>query len=258
MNGRLKYIRYSVIVTLLLAAGTAFAQQPSVWPFPPLPSVPAGTNPAAYPMPRMDWFKRVSTNNENAKKAGDSIQLIFDGDSITDFWQGRGKAIWMERYGKYNAFNFGIASDRTEHLLWRLSQGQVDGLHPKLIVIMIGTNNVGANTPDQIAEGIKAVVAEYQKRCPYSTILLLGIFPRGESATNPPRIAVKAINDIICKLGDGKKVIYIDLSEKFLNPDGTLSPEIMPDFLHPSPKGYQIWADAIQPIIDKQLGGNKL
>ena len=205
-------------------------------------------------MPRMDWFQRVAKNKESARKEGDSIQLVFDGDSITDFWQGRGKAIWAERYAKYGAFNFGIASDRTEHVLWRLSQGQVDGLHPKLIVLMIGTNNVGANNPEQIAEGIKAVVEEYQKRCPNSTILLQGIFPRGASATNPPRLTVKAVNDIISKLGDGKKVIYIDFGDRFLNPDGSLSEEIMPDLLHPSPKGYQIWADAIQPIIDQQLG----
>ncbi|MEI7729114.1 MAG: GDSL-type esterase/lipase family protein [Verrucomicrobiota bacterium] len=196
----------------------------------------------------------MSLNNENAKKEGDAIQLIFDGDSITDFWAGRGKAIWTERYGNYHAFNFGIASDRTEHVLWRLSQGQVDGLHPKLIVLLIGANNVFANPPEQIAEGVKAIVADYRKRCPNSSILLQGIFPSGASSTSPRRAPTKTVNDIICKLADGKKVIYIDFGEKFLSPDGSLSAEIMPDFLHPSTKGYQIWADAIQPIIDQQLG----
>ncbi len=178
------------------------------------------------------------------------IDLIFDGDSITDFWQGNGRAVWQERYGKLNAFDFGIAGDRTENLLWRLDQGQVDNLRPKLVLLMIGTNNIGARTPQQIADGVKAIIDEYQKRCPEATILLQAIFPRSPKPTDLPRILVKQVNDIISHYGDGKKVIYIDFGDKFLQPDGTLSPDIMPDFLHPSPKGYEIWADAIQSQID--------
>ena len=194
---------------------------------------------------------RVNGNNQKAHQIADSIQLVFDGDSITDGWQNGGKAVWAERYGKLNAFDFGISGDRTQHVLWRLAQGQTDGMHPKLIALMIGTNNKGSNTPEEIADGVKAIIAEYQKRCPEATILLQAVFPHGEQPTDPNRAKVKAINEIISKLGDDKKVIYVDFGDKFLNPDGTMSKEIMADFLHPTPKGYQIWADAIQPIIDK-------
>ena len=116
---------------------------------------------------------------------------------------------------------------------------------------MIGTNNLGANTNEQIAEGVAAIVQDYRTRCPDAVVLLQAIFPRGPKATDPFRARIKAINEIIAKLHDGKKVIFIDFGEKFLSADGTLLPEIMPDFLHPSPKGYQIWADAIQPVINQ-------
>lgn len=178
------------------------------------------------------------------------VDLIFDGDSITDFWMNRGKVIWNQHYAKLNAYDFGISGDRTENLLWRLQNGQVETLHPKLIVLMIGTNNWAINTPEQIADGVKADVDEYLKDCPDAVILLQAIFPRGEKPNDPARAKIKAVNQIISQLGDGKKVIYIDFGDKFLLPDGTLSHDIMPDFLHPSEQGYQIWADAIQPVID--------
>ena len=219
----------------------------------PLPVLPQGANPATYPIPKVDWLVRVQNNIARAKSEAGSIRLVFDGDSITDGWQGGGHAVWAERYAKFGAFDFGISGDRTEHLLWRLAQGQANGLHPKLVAIMIGTNNLGGCTAEQIAEGVKAVVAGYKKRCPEAVILLQAIFPRSEQPTDPNRAKIKAINASISKLGDDKKVVYVDFGDKFLNPDGTMSREIMPDFLHPSAKGYQIWADAIQPVIDKYL-----
>ena len=237
---------------VLLPAQVFSAENPSVWPMPAvLPAVPAGQNPCAYPMPRTDWLDRVKKTNARANAEASSIQLVFDGDSITDGWQGSGKAVWAERYGKLNAFDFGISGDRTEHVLWRLAQGQVDGIHPKLIAIMIGTNNLGSNTADQIAEGVQTIVAEYRKRCPDAVILLQAIFPRGNEPTNPARAKIKTINSAISKLDDGKKVIFIDFGDKFLDANGTLPPDIMPDFLHPNAKGYEIWAEAIQPVIDK-------
>jgi lysophospholipase L1-like esterase len=240
-----------LILSTSLLAVAAFAADAPVWPMPTtLPSLPAGVNPAVFPMPRMEWVVRVKGNNDRAAQIAESIQLVFDGDSITDGWQGSGKEIWAERYGKLGAFDFGISGDRTEHVLWRLSQGQVDNIHPKLIAIMIGTNNIGL-TPEQIAEGVKAIVGDYRKRCPEATILLQAIFPRGQDAANPLRAKIKDTNKIISGLADGDKVIYLDFGDKFLEADGTLSPTIMPDFLHPNAKGYQIWADAIQPVIDK-------
>jgi lysophospholipase L1-like esterase len=245
------YLAVLISLTPLLAQAA-----PAAWPMPPLPPAnPPGTNSAVAPSPRIEWLQRVSAIDAKAHPIASNIHLVFDGDSITDFWQGKGQPIWQERYAKLGAFDFAIAGDRTEHLLWRLSQGQVDGVRPKLIVLMIGTNNLGGNTPEQIAEGIRTIVAEYQKRCPGAVILLQAVFPRGQQASDPNRAKIKEINSIISKLGDGKKVIYVDFGDKFLEPDGTLSAEIMPDFLHPSLKGYQIWADAIQPVIDKYFPG---
>lgn len=217
-----------------------------------LPVVPQGATPSTFPAPRVEWLTRVSGNNAKAAQVKDPINLIFDGDSITDGWQGGGQGIWAQHYGKLGAFDFGISGDRTEHVLWRLSTGQVDNLKPKLVAIMIGTNNLGTrqSVEDTIA-GVKAVVAEYRKRLPDSVILLQGIFPRGASPQDPYRAKIKAVNQEIAKLADGDKVIYVDFGDKFLEPDGSLSPKIMPDALHPNAAGYQIWADAIQPIIDK-------
>jgi lysophospholipase L1-like esterase len=201
----------------------------------------------------VDWVQRVFNTNAKAHQQAADIELIFDGDSITDFWQGTGKEVWAERYGKLHAFDFAISGDRTQHVLWRLAQGQADGIHPKLVVLMIGTNNMGDNSAEEIADGVKAIVAEYQKRCPDAVILLQAIFPRGEKPDHPFRPKIKAVNEIIAKLADGKKVVYLDFSDKFLDAEGTLSREIMPDFLHPSAKGYHIWADAIQPVIDQYV-----
>lgn len=193
----------------------------------------------------------MKRNNDNAAKVAGQIQLVFDGDSITDNWNIREPSIWRDRYAKLGAFNFAHGGDRTENLLWRLSQGQMNGLHPKLILLMIGTNNLGKNSNEQIAEGIKAIINQYRSLCPDAVILLQGIFPRSQSATAPIRERIKEINKTISAYADGKRVIFLDFGDKFLEPDGTISPEIMPDFLHPGAKGYQIWADAIQPVIDQ-------
>ncbi len=217
-----------------------------------LPTVPSGVPISTVPLPRVEWLTRVSATNEKAQKVKDTVNLVFDGDSITDGWQTGGQQVWAERYGKLGAFDFGISGDRTEHLLWRLSSGQVDGFKPKLVAIMIGTNNLGSrqSVEDTIA-GVKAVVAEYRKRLPDSVILLQAIFPRGFKPEDPYRDKIKAVNAEIAKLADGDKVIYVDFGDKFLEPDGSISPKIMADGLHPGPEGYKIWADAIQPIIDK-------
>jgi lysophospholipase L1-like esterase len=245
-------MKLNLFLISLTATGTAFAQpSPAIIPMPSSDCMAAAAlNTATYPAPSMSWMIRVNKANENAHKIADSIQLVFDGDSITDGWQGAGKAVWEERYGNLHPINFGISGDRTQNLLWRLSQGQMDGIRPKLIVLMIGTNNSGRPIKE-VADGVKAIVDDYQKHCPEAVILLQAIFPRGEQPGNSARVWVNEVNQILSKLGDEKNVIYIDFGDKFLNSDGTMSKEVMPDFLHPSAKGYQIWADAIQPVIDK-------
>lgn len=217
----------------------------------PQPTPPPGTNLATFPVPRVDWIAHFLKNIDNTR--GKQIDLVFDGDSITDFWQGTGKAVWAQHYGALKATDFGISGDQVQHVLWRIENGQLDGLNPKLVVLMIGTNNMPGTgfTSAQIAEGITVLVAEYEKRCPNAHILLLGIFPRAESPTDPFRAKIDATNQEIAKLDDGKAVTYLNFNDKLLQPDGTLSKEMMPDFLHPTAKGYAIWADAIQPIVDK-------
>lgn len=242
-----------LFLALILGAGPCLAGE-APWPMPsPLPPLPDPSE-TTRPFPRIEWLQQTQGFFNEARKRADSIQLIFDGDSITRGWMGgNGRAIWNERYEKRGGFDFGLGGDGIQHLLWRLSQGQVDGLNPKLVVLLIGTNNTRTATAQQAADGIKAVVAEYRKRCPEAVILLQGIFPRGEKPTDPLREKVREINEILAALDDGQNVIFRDFGDKFLEPDGRISTEIMSDFLHPTSKGYQIWADAIQPEIDKYV-----
>ncbi len=214
-------------------------------------AVPAGAEISTYPEPRDDWRSRVQSNFDASRNK--TIDLIFDGDSITDRWQSTGQEIWKQRYGSLNVFDFGISGDQTQHVLWRIARGQLDGLDPKLVVLMIGTNNSGRDTPQQIADGVKAIIDEYLKGCPHAHLLLLAIFPRSANAADPVRAKLTATNQLLANFA-GDRVTYLDIGAKFLGADGSLSPDIMPDFLHPSAKGYQIWADAIQPIIDQYMG----
>jgi lysophospholipase L1-like esterase len=237
-------------LALLLFVGPLFAEASS-WP---MPSSLPGTS-ATVPAPRLEWEQRVQANLDRARKAAGQVDWVLDGDSITDFWQDprRGAGVFAEHFGKLRTIDLAIAGDRTQNVLWRLGQGQVDGLQPKLITLMIGTNNLGSNSVQEVADGVAAIVADYRKRCPDAVILLQAIFPRGASATDPARAKIKAINAIIARLADGKNVIYTDFGDKFLEPDGSLSREIMPDFLHPSAKGYEIWAAAIKPFVEKYV-----
>jgi len=189
------------------------------------------------------------------------VDLLMLGDSITHFWETKnpkrgGKKIWDKYYSKRNAYNIGYSADRTEHVLWRLKNGEADGISPKLIVIMIGTNNVGhrKEKPEDTAYGIKAIIKEIRKRLPDSKIMLLAIFPRGPNKDDPKRKLVDATNKIICNYADNKNVFYLDINDKFLNVDGTLPKTIMPDLLHPNEKGYEIWANAMESKIKELLG----
>ena len=187
-----------------------------------------------------------------AKKG--NVDVLFLGDSITDGWRGSGKQVWEKNYAPLKAANFGIGGDRTQHVLWRLQHGELEGINPKVAVLMIGTNNLGGNTDEQIAEGVKAIVEEIHKQKPETKVLLLGIFPRAASAKDSTRKKIKDINEMISKLDDGgKHVKYLDIGDKFLDAEGNLSKDIMPDYLHPNAKGYEIWAEAIDPTLKQML-----
>jgi lysophospholipase L1-like esterase len=191
---------------------------------------------------------------EIAKKGGVDVLLL--GDSITDGWRGGGKKVYAEHFEPLKAANFGIGGDRTQHVLWRLRNGELEGITPKVLMLMIGTNNGGDGAED-VAAGITAIVKEIQGKSPATKILLLGIFPRGEKP-NPAREKNDKVNTMVAKLDDGGKTVkYLDIGGKFLETDGTISKEIMPDSLHLSEKGYKIWADAVLPSVKELLAAAK-
>ena len=207
--------------------------------------------PANQPAPRDD--NRHKGFVEIAQRA--NIDLLFVGDSITDWFANprggqpaTGLAVWDTNFGPFKPADFGIAGDTTQGVLWRMQNGELEGFKAKLIVLMLGTNNINRNPNDEIVDGDRLIIEEFNKRQPQAKVLLLGIFPRNADPANPLRATIKEINSKLAKLADNNKVFYMDIGDKFLTADGTLTTEIMADGLHPTAKGYQIWADA---IIDK-------
>lgn len=208
---------------------------------------------AVKPVPRDgNWMKRHDSMNERVKMG--NVDLLFIGDSITQAWEGPGKAVWADKYEKRNAVNLGIGGDRTQHVLWRLENGNIDGIKPKLAVIMIGTNNSGTNTSEQIADGVTAIVTTLRTKLPETKILLLGVFPRGADDENKQRQVNMKTNEIIARLADGEMVEYLDIGPKFLDENRVLSKEVMPDLLHLTPAAYQTWADAIEDHVARMMG----
>ncbi len=181
-----------------------------------------------------------------AKKGG--MDVLFLGDSITAGWNRAGKEVWTKAFSAYKPANFGIGGDRTQHVLWRITNGELDGVSPKALVLMIGTNNSGTDPAEEIAKGITKIVQTIREKTPNTKILLLAVFPRGMKS-NEQREKLQQVNSVISKLDDGKNVFFLDIGQKFMQADGSISQEIMPDYLHLSPKGYQIWADAISPKL---------
>lgn len=217
------------------------------------------------PLPRDSaWVTRHEGFVETARKGG--INVLFLGDSITDFWRqpDRGFPVWEKNFAALGAANFGISGDRTQHVLWRMQNGELDGLHPRAVVLMIGTNNTGLerdkltprNSPEEVVAGVTAIVNGLRSRLPDTRILLLGIFPRGATPDDPQRLQILAINREIARLHNGSSIHFLDIGSRFLQSDGTLSKDVMPDFLHPGPRGYEIWADAIREPLAALLTGN--
>jgi lysophospholipase L1-like esterase len=220
---------------------------------------------ATTPVPRdAAWVKRHEEFVTIAKQGG--VDVLFLGDSITDFWRrddkkSGGKKTWDARFAPLKAANFGISGDRTQHVLWRLENGELDGISPKAIVLMIGTNNTGferdgktpRNTPAETAAGVTAIVKKLRAALPQAKILLLGIFPRGEKPDHPQRLQIAEINATIAKLADRKAVHYLDIGPRFLSATGVLPKEFMPDLLHPGELGYEVWADAIKAPLEALL-----
>jgi lysophospholipase L1-like esterase len=228
----------------------------------PAPSAtPAAVAEAKAPIPRTPESAitpEIKNRNRHEqflyRRTQGPVDLLFLGDSITDNWSRWGEWTWL-KFVKYNPANFGISGDRTEHLLWRILNGELDGINPKVTVIMIGTNNVGHSPnekPEWAAEGVKKIVSVVHEKLPNTKVLLLGVFPRATKGSDL-RNAVTQINEIISKLDDGKTTRYLDIGDKFLDANGEIPADVMPDKLHPSPKGYEIWYTAMQPLLDQMM-----
>ncbi|HVX64403.1 MAG TPA: DUF4214 domain-containing protein [Pirellulales bacterium] len=205
----------------------------------------------------LSWW---ATDNAqiNARAQQGAVDLMFVGDSITAGWNiaGFGTNVWNEYYAGRNAMNAGIRGDETQSLLWRLEHGNLDNVQPKLVVLMIGTNNLSANdSPADVASGVQAVLDVLRARLPESKILLMGILPRGETANDPLRHEVAATNSLLVNMADGKTVYYRDIGQALLSADGSFLPGVVfPDYTHLTQSGYEIWASEIEPLVKALVG----
>jgi lysophospholipase L1-like esterase len=232
------------VASALLLATQSFAQDTK-------PSVNTAIIPALRTNPR-NWVQRHEGFVEIAKQG--NVDLLFLGDSITDFWRRTGSNFWNQYYAPRHAANFGISGDRTEHLLWRIDHGELSGIKPKVVVLLIGTNNGNTNSPAEIANAIKLILAKIQTKMPDAKVLLLGVFPRNRTNDTPAYIeAPPLVNALIAKYDNGRTIRYLNINDKLVGPDGRVPADIMPDFLHPNEHGYQIWAEAMEPLLAEML-----
>ena len=197
-------------------------------------------------------------------KAG-PIGVLFLGDSITEGW-GKAPHVWEHYYGKMEPANFGIGGDQTQHVIWRIENGELDGIHPKVVVLMLGTNNAATHTGEEIAAADQKIIAMIRAKIPETKVLLLAIFPR-DARRNPEGLitdaaiadaakrmaAIDRANALLAKLDDGVNLRFLDIGDKFLGRDGKIPWTIMPDQLHPTAAGYQLWAEAMQPLLTEMM-----
>lgn len=207
----------------------------------------------------LDWWmprhEQKLSELRAMKAAGTPPGVVFIGDSITQGWENEGRPVWAEAFGRYRPLNLGYGGDRTENVLWRLQNGEVDGIAPKVAVLMIGTNNAGHRQEDPVtvAAGIRRLVEELRTRLPSTKLLLLAIFPREAHPGGHLRRLNDRVNAQIAALHDGRHVFFHDIGPALTNPDGTLSRDVMPDLLHLSEQGYRRWARAIGPELERLM-----
>ncbi|WP_218151243.1 GDSL-type esterase/lipase family protein [Roseateles sp. YR242] len=192
---------------------------------------------------------------QQQRASGQLPEVVFIGDSITQGWEDAGAPVWQEHFARYHALNLGFGGDHTENVLWRLQHGEVDGIAPKVAVLMIGTNNTGdrQEDPRTTAAGIRRLIDELRMRLPATRILLLAVFPREQKPGGPLRAINDDINRLIAGFADGETVKFLDISRVLMNADGTLSADVMPDWLHLSEQGYRLWANALVPTLSAMV-----
>ncbi len=186
------------------------------------------------------------------------IDLLFLGDSITRRWE-EVPHLWQRYFGGLNAANFGVGGDATQNVIWRIENGELDGIHPAVIVLLIGTNNLGTNTPEEIVAAIGVIVRMIREKLPSTKVLLLAILPRGPQRRPPDGRAafyqdgIDAVNRSLRRLEDGARVRFLDFGAKLLGPDGELLASHVPDGLHLVGPGYQVWAEAMGPLLSEMM-----
>lgn len=213
------------------------------------------------PAPRAtaEFTRRHADNLERARQR--DIGLLFIGDSITWGWRSRAHGLWNERFGAYRPANFGISGDLVQQLAWRIASAELDGIDPRVVIVQIGTNNLPARDPAQLAGAIRAAVALLQCRLPHARVLLLGLLPRDTLAQASGRVIpaerfaadIDAVNADLARLDDGERVRFVDAGARFRRPDGSVDRALLPDGLHPGADGYRALADAIAPILATML-----
>ena len=244
-------MRTLLVLRTIAIVGTALAQTQS---------------PADRPVPRTDQNSLAAHAQllEKARKGG--IDIYFEGDSIARRWGATDYpdflANWNQNFFGWNAANFGWGADTIQNILWRLNNGELDGVNPRIIVLLAGTNNVGRTVPPggdeakvaDITQGLQAIVRVMQAKAPGATIILTGIFPRNDNIA--VMSTIDKINANLSKLADGKRVRYLNINDQLADRDGRLFDGVMnaTDKLHPTLKGYQVWADALKPIFTELLG----
>jgi beta-glucosidase len=233
----------------------------------PLLAQPATTAPGALPTTRAarqnptvaavksgtagERFMKMHEEFLQRAQQGD-VDLLFLGDSITEGWK-KAPDVWKKNYEPLKAANFGIGGDRTQHVLWRIENGELNGIKPKVVVLMIGTNNVNSDPPGPVAAAIEKIVQIVRDKT-HAKVLLLGIFPRARPQDKPQQMeSIAAINARISKLDDGHDVRYLDITKSFLGADGNVDQSLFSDGLHPNVAGYQVWADAMRPLLEEMM-----
>lgn len=200
-------------------------------------------------MSLQDWEQRHLALKQRAAQGG--VDLLFLGDSITEAWPLEGAAAWQAHFEPLKAAAFGIGGDQTQHLLWRFQRGEFDGLNPKAVVLLIGTNNFGHQDDEASAvfRGIQAIVAVIRQRWPQTRLLLHGVLPCGETAADPRRAKVAALNQSLAAYSAAEGLAYWDATELFMDPQGRLNLTLLPDALHPNALAYERWAQALSPPV---------
>jgi lysophospholipase L1-like esterase len=240
----------------------AIAQPPAT---PPAGATTQEFGPADHPVPRTDRNSQLAHAELLAKTRQGRIDVYFEGDSIVRRWGATDYPEllenWRANFHGWNAADFGWGGDRTEHILWRLQNGELDGVHPKVIVLLAGTNNVGHEPGEDadakvadITRGLKAIVDLCRAKAPEATIIVTAILPRNDNMAVVPEIA--RINDNLARLADGRTIRYVNVNDRLADKEGRLFDGMMnaADKLHPTLAGYQVWADALKPLLTELLG----